>query len=66
METLRGGMIPKVQCAIDALQAGVEKVHIVDGRVPSCHSSRNLYRCRNRNGNRERSVKLQHNRKLDP
>jgi acetylglutamate kinase len=32
-ETLRGGMIPKVQCAIDALQAGVGKVHIVDGRL---------------------------------
>jgi acetylglutamate kinase len=33
-EVLRGGMIPKVQCAIDALQAGVEKVHIIDGRIP--------------------------------
>jgi acetylglutamate kinase len=33
-ETLRGGMIPKVQCAVDALQEGAEKVHIVDGRVP--------------------------------
>ncbi|HOI93414.1 MAG TPA: acetylglutamate kinase [Syntrophobacter fumaroxidans] len=33
-ETLKGGMIPKVQCAIDALQSGVDKVHIVDGRVP--------------------------------
>jgi len=33
-ETLRGGMIPKVNCAIDALQSGVGKVHIVDGRVP--------------------------------
>jgi acetylglutamate kinase len=33
-EVLRGGMIPKVQCAIEALQAGVEKVHIIDGRVP--------------------------------
>jgi acetylglutamate kinase len=29
---LRGGMIPKVQCAIDAVQGGVEKVHVVDGR----------------------------------
>jgi acetylglutamate kinase len=34
-ETLRGGMIPKVQCAMDALQAGVEKVHILDGRIPN-------------------------------
>jgi acetylglutamate kinase len=33
-ETLKGGMIPKVQCAIDAIQAGVGKVHIIDGRVP--------------------------------
>lgn len=33
-ESLRGGMIPKVQCAIEALQAGAGKVHIVDGRVP--------------------------------
>ncbi len=31
-QTLRGGMIPKVQCAIDALRAGTGKVHIVDGR----------------------------------
>ena len=27
-----GGMIPKVRCALDAVEAGVEKVHIVDGR----------------------------------
>lgn len=33
-ETLKGGMIPKVQCAMDAIQAGVGKVHIIDGRVP--------------------------------
>ncbi len=32
--TLSGGMIPKVQCATDALQSGVDKVHIIDGRVP--------------------------------
>jgi acetylglutamate kinase len=32
--TLAGGMIPKVQCAMEALQEGAEKVHIVDGRVP--------------------------------
>ena len=33
-EVLRGGMIPKVQCAVDAIQGGAEKVHIIDGRVP--------------------------------
>ncbi|MCE5336032.1 MAG: acetylglutamate kinase [Desulfobacteraceae bacterium] len=32
-QTLRGGMIPKVQCAVDALRAGAGKVHIVDGRT---------------------------------
>ncbi len=31
---LRGGMIPKIRCAIDALEAGTAKVHIVDGRLP--------------------------------
>jgi acetylglutamate kinase len=33
-QTLRGGMIPKIRCAIDALEAGTVKVHIVDGRLP--------------------------------
>jgi len=33
-EVLRGGMIPKVQCAVEAVQGGAEKVHIIDGRVP--------------------------------
>jgi acetylglutamate kinase len=28
------GMIPKVEAALTALQAGVEKVSFVDGRVP--------------------------------
>jgi len=27
------GMIPKVECCIDALRAGVAKTHIIDGRV---------------------------------
>lgn len=31
--TISSGMIPKVMCAIEALQEGVEKVHIIDGRV---------------------------------
>lgn len=29
-----GGMIPKVRCSIDALNKGVEKVHIIDGKIP--------------------------------
>ncbi len=32
--TISGGMIPKVQTCIDALQAGVEAVVILDGRIP--------------------------------
>jgi len=32
--TVSGGMIPKVQCCIDAIHKGVEKVIIMDGRVP--------------------------------
>ena len=32
--TIDSGMIPKVEAAIDALAAGVKKVHIIDGREP--------------------------------
>jgi acetylglutamate kinase len=31
-----GGMIPKLQCALEAIMAGVEKAHIIDGRVENC------------------------------
>ncbi len=31
--TIAGGMIPKVQNALDAVDGGVGKVHIIDGRV---------------------------------
>lgn len=31
--TLHGGMLPKVQCALDAVAAGVSSVVIIDGRV---------------------------------
>jgi acetylglutamate kinase len=31
--TISGGMIPKVNCCLDALAQGVEKTHIIDGRV---------------------------------
>jgi len=30
---ITGGMIPKVTCCVDALQDGVRKAHIIDGRV---------------------------------
>ena len=29
-----GGMIPKVECALDAVKGGVTSAHIIDGRVP--------------------------------
>ena len=31
--TISGGMIPKVECCINALEGGVGKTHIIDGRV---------------------------------
>ena len=31
-----GGMIPKLQNCIDAIEAGVSRVHILDGRIPHC------------------------------
>jgi acetylglutamate kinase len=30
---IEGGMIPKVRCGLDALKAGVAKVHVIDGRM---------------------------------
>ena len=33
-KVIAGGMIPKVECCIDAIHRGVEKVIIMDGRVP--------------------------------
>ncbi len=29
-----GGMIPKLECCLDAVAGGVGKVHVIDGRVP--------------------------------
>ena len=31
--TISGGMIPKVESALSALESGVQKVHIIDGRI---------------------------------
>lgn len=31
-----GGMLPKLQNCIDAIEAGVSRVHILDGRIPHC------------------------------
>jgi acetylglutamate kinase len=30
--TIRGGMIPKINCCLEALKGGVKKAHIIDGR----------------------------------
>ncbi len=29
-----GGMLPKLESCVEAIQAGVEKVHLIDGRMP--------------------------------
>jgi len=34
--TITGGMLPKVQACTRALDEGVNKTHIVDGRIPHC------------------------------
>ena len=31
--TIAGGMIPKVECCLEAIRGGVRQAHIVDGRV---------------------------------
>jgi acetylglutamate kinase len=33
-ETIHGGMIPKVQCSLEAIDKGVKSVHILDGNLP--------------------------------
>jgi acetylglutamate kinase len=30
--TIKGGMIPKINCCLEALKGGVKKAHIIDGR----------------------------------
>ncbi|MCI7805629.1 MAG: acetylglutamate kinase [Spirochaetales bacterium] len=32
--TINGGMIPKTECCLDALEKGVMSVHVLDGRIP--------------------------------
>ena len=32
--TINGGMIPKVECCMNALRWGVNRVFIIDGRIP--------------------------------
>lgn len=32
-DTIQGGMLPKIRCALEAVQSGVGAAHIIDGRV---------------------------------
>ena len=32
-QTIIGGMLPKVACAVEAIEAGVKTAQIIDGRV---------------------------------
>ena len=32
--TIKGGMLPKTACAVQAVNNGVKAVHVIDGRVP--------------------------------
>ena len=31
-----GGMLPKINNCIEAIESGVSRVHILDGRIPHC------------------------------
>jgi acetylglutamate kinase len=32
---ITGGMIPKVDCCVEAVRRGVKRAHIIDGRIPN-------------------------------
>ena len=32
--TVSGGMIPKMECCVEAIHGGVDRVHVLDGRIP--------------------------------
>ena len=31
---IAGGMIPKIDCCVEAVRSGVARAHILDGRIP--------------------------------
>ena len=31
---ISGGMIPKIECCVEAVRRGVKRAHIIDGRIP--------------------------------
>lgn len=33
-KVIKGGMIPKISCCVEAIRLGVKKSHIIDGRIP--------------------------------
>ena len=39
-----GGMIPKLQNCIDAIEEGVNRVHILDGRIPHSLPSGDIHK----------------------
>jgi len=44
--TIVGGMLPKIKCCLEALDEGVAKAHILDGRVSHACCWRFFYRHR--------------------
>ena len=45
---ITGGMIPKMECCVEAVRRGVQKAFIIDGRIRALHSHRNAFRRRHR------------------
>ena len=43
---ISGGMIPKIDCCVDAVRRGVGRAHIIDGRMPPLHFGGALHRRR--------------------
>ena len=31
---IKGGMIPKIDCCVEAVRMGVERSYVIDGRIP--------------------------------
>ncbi len=41
--TISGGMIPKVETCVKAVEGGVDAAVILDGRIPPCHAAGDLH-----------------------
>ena len=55
--TISGGMIPKIQTAIDAVEGGVHAAVILDGRIPHVLSARTFHRAWRRNVDHRRMMR---------